>query len=361
MVGVCQFNNTYSDILTHKYKISLKKEYMKPKVIVICGPTATGKSDFAVWLAQKIKQKTTQKIGQKNKTKNKNVYLSAEIISADSRQVYKGLDIGSGKITKKEMGGIPHYLLDVCSPKKVYSVDQFKTDAQKIITGLHAKNKLPIVCGGTGFYIDAVINNIQIPQVPPNPTLRKKLETKLTEELFLILKKSDARRASDIANKNEINNRVRIIRAIEIAKAIGKVPQLSTNPTDQSNQSLFDTVWIGLSVSPEKLKQNIEKRLIKRIKMGMFNEVRKLHAQKSKKGQGVSWKRLNELGLEYRYVALFLQNKITKQEMIEKLTNEIVKYSKRQMTWFKRNKNIIWIDPKQKSSTLKKVNEFLKT
>ena len=165
-----------------------------PKVLVICGQTATGKSDLAVMLAKKI---------------------NGEVISADSRQVYKGLNIGSGKITKKEMCGIPHYLLDVVHPKQIFSIAEYQTIAQQKIQEIIARGKTPIICGGTGFYIDAITKGIVLPEVAPNTVLRKKLENKTTKELVYILTKLDPARAKTV----DIQNNVRLIRAIEIATA----------------------------------------------------------------------------------------------------------------------------------------------
>lgn len=278
------------------------------KVIVVLGQTATGKSDLAVKIARKF---------------------NGEVISADSRQVYKGLDIGSGKITKSEMKGIRHHLLDVANPKKKFTVAQYQKLAKSAMAYLVKKNKVPIICGGTGFYIDAITKGIVFPEVPPNLKLRKTLEKKTAEQLFKILKTLDRARAKSIDAKNK----VRLIRAIEIVKALGKVPKI------KESKSEYEFIKIGLHLPSSKLKEKIEKRLIKRIKMGMLNEAKKLHKM------GLSWKRMEELGLEYKFMALYLQNKITKQEMLEKLNSEIYKYAKRQMTWFKRDSEINWFSP----------------
>ncbi|MES2023581.1 MAG: tRNA (adenosine(37)-N6)-dimethylallyltransferase MiaA [Patescibacteria group bacterium] len=286
---------------------------MKPKIIVILGPTSSGKSDLAVQIARKV---------------------NGEVISADSRQVYKGLDIGSGKITKKEMQGVPHHLLDVANPKNKFTVTDYKELANKKIEEIITRGNVPIICGGTGFYIDAVVNGIILPEVPPNEKLRKSLDEKSELELFKILKTLDKNRAKTIDAKNKI----RLIRAIEIAKALGKVPKIK-------KQNLpYEFTKIGLYVPKEILAEKIHTRLLARIKKGMLNEAKKLHKQ------GLSWKRMEELGLEYRYMALYLQKKITKGEMLARLNSEIFKYSKRQMTWFKRDKEIKWIDASKKFS-----------
>lgn len=278
---------------------------MKPKIIVIVGPTASGKSDLAVKIA-----------------KEKN----GEVISADSRQVYKGLDIGTGKITKKEMKGVPHHLLDVVSPKQTFTVALFKRKAEKAITDIISRGKIPIICGGTGFYIDALVFDMDIPEVPPNKVLREKLEKKSLEQLFKELQKLDPERAEEI----DVKNKVRLVRAIEIAKTIGKTPKIKKSDK-------YDVEWIGIDWPDEILKERIHTRLIKRIKSGMIKEAQNLHEK------GLSYKRMEALGLEYRYLARFLKNEITCEQMISELSTKIWQYAKRQRMWFKRNKDINWI------------------
>lgn len=275
------------------------------KIIVICGPTATGKSDHAVELAKKI---------------------GGEIISADSRQVYKGLDIGSGKITKKEMKDVPHYLLDVASPKRVFTVTQYKKLADKAIKDILSRGKTPIICGGTGFYIDAVIYDKNFPEVKPNKTLRKQLSSLSPAELFEKLQNLDPDRALEIDSQNS----VRLIRAIEIATALGSVPKL---PPAGGRKQKYNVEWIYLDFPDEVLKKRIHIRLFDRIRKGMIVEVKNLH------DQGISWKRLESLGLEYRYIALYLQNKMSKAEMLTQLELAIWHYAKRQRTWFKKYAN----------------------
>jgi tRNA dimethylallyltransferase len=283
----------------------------KPKIIVVLGPTSSGKSDIAVYVAKKF---------------------NGEIISADSRQVYKGMDLGTGKITKKEMLGIPHHLLDVANPKTIFSVEKYKKLAEKKIDEILKKNKTPIICGGTGFYIDSIVRNILLPQVKPNKKLRKELENKTTEELYKILQKLSPSRAKNIDSKNK----VRLIRAIEIAKALGNVPEIKELP------SKYEFVLIGIDLPDEVLKERIKIRLQKRLKAGMLKEVKNLNKN------GVSWKRLESFGLEYRNCALFLQNKITKEQMIKNIEKESFQYVKRQRTWFKREKKIRWFEKDKK-------------
>ena len=278
---------------------------MKTKIVAIVGPTAVGKSDFAVDYALKN---------------------NGEIISADSRQVYKGLDIGTGKITKEEMKGVPHHLLDVADPNDNFNVGKFKELAEKAIADISSRGKLPIICGGTGFYIDAVVNNITYPDVVHNERLREELENKTGSELFNKLKKLDTDYALSL-NNSEQNNPQRLIRSIEIATALGKVPKIV------ENESHYEIKWIKLELPPEELKQRIHIRLAKRLENGMIEEVKNLHKN------GLSWERMEELGLEYRYVSRFLRRHITKEEMIEQLQNEIWHYAKRQILWFKKIRN----------------------
>lgn len=301
----------------------------KRKIIVILGPTASGKSALAVKLAKKI---------------------GGEIISADSRQVYKGLNIGSGKITKKEMRGVPHYCLDIVSPKKVFTVVDFKKCAEKAIEKIFAKNKTPIIVGGTGLYIQAIVGNIVLPEVKPNWKLRKELEKKTTEEMFEILRKLDHKRAKNIDAKNPR----RLIRAIEIAKVLGKVPDLDIQCPSRG------ALQIGIKLPDEILKKNIEKRIKKMLNPPTDGDL--IAETKKLKKNGLSWKRIYELGFEYKYPALFLQGKIGKDEMLQKMLIENWQYAKRQMTWFsakgvsasggKKDKRIRWINHPTLSSFL---------
>jgi tRNA dimethylallyltransferase len=299
----------------------INKKYRQEnnKLIVVLGPTASGKSDLAVQLAKRF---------------------NGEVISADSRQIYKGMDIGSGKITKKEMQGVPHHLLDVASPRRRFTVAQYQKLAWKAIKDIWKRGKLPILCGGTGFYIQSIVDGLVIPIVPPDTKLRKELEKLSTEKLFAKLRKLDPRRAKNI----DRYNRRRLIRALEIVIKTGKpVPIISKlhedGPRNITRTVLenINTLQLGITKSKKELKTRIKKRLLKRLKRGMIAEVKKLHRD------GVSWKRLEEFGLEYRHLARYLQNKISKPEMIAQLEKEINQYAKRQMTWFKRDNRIKWI------------------
>lgn len=304
----------------------------KPKIIVILGPTASGKSDIAVALAKKI---------------------NGEVISADSRQVYRGLNIGTGKITKKEMKGVRHHLLDVASPKKIFTASDFINLTNHAIAEIVESKKVPIVCGGTGFYIDALLGEKQIPEVPPNPKLRKQLEKKSIEKLFMMLQKLDPERAENIDAKNPR----RLVRAIEICHALGSVPKYEIRNTR------YETLKIGIAplkkithpypsltlregvkekectLDEKELKKRINKRIEKWFRRGLLKEVSDLHKK------GLSWKRMSEIGLEYRLVAKYLKKEISREEMINKMQIETYQYAKRQITWFKKDKNIVWFTP----------------
>lgn len=293
----------------------------KNKLIVVLGPTSAGKSDLAVRLCKKF---------------------NGEVVSADSRQVYKGMDIGSGKITKKEMRGIPHHLLDVANPKRKFTVARYQKTVQSALGKIWKKGKLPILCGGSGFYIQAVVDGIIIPKVPPNWKLRKKLGKESPEELYNMLKKLDIRRAKNIDRKNKR----RLIRALEIVmKMKTPVPPFKKQPLPSR------VLMIGIKKDKEKLNKLIRRRLLKRLRKGLVAEVKRL------KQSSLPWKRLEEFGLEYRFVARYLQGKLNYDEMVEKLQKEIEHYAERQMTWFRKDKRIKWIKNYKEASKI--VRAFL--
>lgn len=326
------------------------------KIIVILGPTASGKSELAVKVAKYI-SKNWSRIFKKKLTsvKNNSKAILAEIISADSRQVYKGMDLGTGKVprdkqnkTKKNSNvyfyrGVPHHLIDIVSPKQQFSVANYVKRAQKVIKKLFKENKIPIICGGSAFYIKALVDGLNIPNVKPDYKLRKELEKKSTEELFKMLKKLDPQRAKTI----DKNNKRRLIRAIEIVtKTKEKVPELKFSPLPHP------VLCLGIKIDKNTLKERIRKRLLKRLKAGMVKEVENL------KKSGLSWKRIESFGLEYKWIAYYLQGKINYQEMIEKLQKDIEHFAKKQMTWWKKDKRIHWIQNFKEAQKL--IEDFLK-
>ncbi len=297
---------------------------MKQKIFVIVGPTASGKSDLAVKLAQQF---------------------NGEVISADSRQVYRGLDLGTGKITTEEMQGITHYLLDVADPQDQFTVVEWKNLAAKAIEDIIGRGKLPIICGGTGFYISTLVDNLTLPDVTANPALREELSKKTTEELQKILTEIDPETAKSL-NHSDKNNPRRLIRKIEIAKG--------AKSTILQRESSYESLWIGLDIPIDELREKIKIRLEKRLEKGMIAEVENLHKN------GLSWNRMEELGLEYRFLARHLEGKFTLEQTKENLATEIGQYAKRQMTWFHKNKNINWFSPKDQEKISQLTQNFLK-
>ena len=297
---------------------------LKNKVIVITGPTATGKSALAVEIARKF---------------------GGEIISADSRQVYRGLDIGSAKITKQEMQGIVHHLIDVADVQDVFSVAEFQDMAREKMLCFFPRGLVPIIAGGTGMYISALIDNHRLPTVPPNPDLRNQLEQHSTTELFAILQTKDAFRAQTI----DQNNRQRIIRAIEIAESLGSVPVLEKNVSD------YDVLLIGLELPKPELVHRIQTRIEQRIP-SLFDEINHLI------NTGITPERLKSFGLEYKYGTEYVQKLISLDEFKKTLATKTWQYAKRQMTWWKPDNRIIWMNPiSDHQKILDQVKDFLNT
>lgn len=314
----------------------------KQKIIVILGPTASGKSDLGIKLAKKYR---------------------GEIISADSRQVYRGMDIGTGKVAKDRYKGslcrntkaafvskgIKHHLIDVASPKRQFTASDFKKLGEEAIKEILFKNKIPIIVGGTGLYTDVLLGRMQIAEAPPNKKLRARFDKLTAKKLFEKLQKMDPQRAKTIDH----HNKRRIIRAIEIIVGAKDLKSKFTPHHSRVNTLMknSDILYIGIKIDKGKLAKRIKKRLDERLQQGMIKEVERLHEQ------GVSWKRLDDLGLEYRWISRYLQGKIPRKETEEKLYRDIIKYSKRQMTWFKRNKDISWLKNSKIKSGL--ISRFL--
>ncbi len=290
------------------------------KVITIIGPTASGKSEIAIKIAKDF---------------------NGEIISTDSRQIYKGMDIGSGKefgrierLGKREnitryayiSSGIPHYMIDILHPNTEYNVSKFVNKAQKIRADIWKRDKNPIIAGGTMFWAQALVENNTFTKVPPNYNLRKNLEMKSVEELFEILKDKDLRRAKEIEGKNEINNKVRLIRALEIIDTLGYVPEQKKIEINYKHNLI-----IAISLQKEILYKKQEKRMDKWFSNGIFNEINTLHTE-----MNVPWSRLESFGLEYKWCTKYIRNQISYEEMRKNTIHDLKKYTKRQLTWIKR-------------------------
>ncbi len=297
-------------------------------LVVVLGPTATGKTKLAVKIANQYK---------------------GEIISADSRQIYKGMDIGTGKDLKEyqiNKNYILHHLIDILDPQLNYSVYQFKQDFTKIYNSLVKKNKLPILCGGTGLYIESVLLDYKIPNVGPNDNLRAMLDKNSLKDLIEHLKSIDA----DKYDENYHVTKRRIIRTIEIIKSNKK---LNFNQTIKIKNPLI----IGLNFEREKLLNNIQKRLQKRIESGMIEEVQTLI------DNGMDLDRLKYFGLEYKFIGQYLFDEIPYQDMLEKLNYAINRFSKRQMTFFrrmeKRGLEITWVSENNLDLIYKYLDQYL--
>ena len=276
---------------------------MLPKLIVIEGTNASGKSSLGVKLASRF---------------------NGEIVSADSRQVFRRLDLGSGKITPEEMNGVPHHLLDVRAPGEFFSMADFQRLAYEAIDGILSRDRVPFLVGGTGLYVDAVADGYNLSEKAPDLGLRARLETYETPELYEMLKQQIPDTEIDPRNRH------RVMRALERLEAddyhpVGKTPR-------------YELLKLGVTWPREILKQRIDERLEKRLDEGMVDEVRALL------DEGVSEEFMVKLGLEYKYLTWYLTGKIGYEQMVEELGNAIKKFAKRQMTWFRRDPRIHWLD-----------------
>ena len=285
------------------------------KVIVICGPTASGKTKLSIELAKKI---------------------NGEIVSCDSMQIYKDMNIGTAKPTFEEMQGIKHYLIDFISPDKRYSVAEYKIDAEKAIEEILNKGKIPIVVGGTGLYIDTIIYGIEYPKIEFDDKYRKELEAREKKEGLIKLYEEAKQIDEETIKKISINDKKRILRILEIYHATGK------NKTEQEIISRekgpkFDYKVFAINMDREKLYERINKRVDIMIDNGLIDEVKKLLNKYKEFPTAMQ-------GLGYKEVKEYLENKISKEEMIEKIKQESRRYAKRQITWFKKNKQTIWIN-----------------
>lgn len=302
---------------------------MQSKLLIICGPTSTGKTSLGLSLAKKF---------------------NGEILSADSRQVYRGMDIGTGKdlpggarlktpwfknFGYYETGAIRVWGYDLADPKRDFSVAQYLKFADKIIADIKKRGKLPIVIGGTGLYIKAVVDGIPTAEIPRNESLRKHMGKKKAEELFEILARLDPIRAGGM-NASDRQNPRRLIRAVEVATSNKKL-------TVDSRRLTVDSFFIGLTAPPEILFSRINTRVEKRVNEGVEEEVKKLLKR------GVKWNSQAMTSMGYGVWKDYFEGKITKEELINKWVDQEKGYTRRQLVWFKKDKRVIWFNATEKN------------
>lgn len=280
---------------------------MKRQILCIAGPTASGKSSRAVEEA---------------------LARGGEIISVDSRQVYRGLDIGTEKITTEEMRGVPHHLIDIRDPAQRYSAGEFVSDATTLIREITERSRLPILAGGTHFYFDALLSGLPM-GIDADPALRAELEKLPTEELYARVRSRDGRRAAEL----DPMNRRRLIRALEIIEAKGEVPART------ASAPAYDVEWIIIDPPREELRARIDARLASALERGLVEEVRRVREE-------VGDARLTELGLEYKIVGEFLRGERTEDSLLPTLSAKLWQYARRQKAWLRKlhDENTI-IDP----------------
>ena len=297
-------------------------------LIVILGSTSSGKTEMGLRLAKKF---------------------NGEIINADSRQIYREMNIGTGKVesqksVKSKVCKVksPIHLINIKNPNQKFSLSQYKKLAVKAINDIHKKGKIPILVGGTGLYISAIVDNLEIPKASPNNDIRKKLEKHTNQYLYKYLKKIDLKSAKIIGE----NNKRKLIRAIEVYKLTGK----AFSDQQTKGESLFNVLQIGIKIDREKLYKKIDKRVDKMIKIGLIKETKKLSKKYSFDLPAMS-------GIGYYEIGQYLENKISLEEAIQKIKFRTHKYARRQMTWFKRDEKTEWV--RSYGEAKKLVSEFL--
>jgi len=297
---------------------------MGKAIVVIVGQTASGKTSLSIKMAKRF---------------------DGEVISADSRQVYRELNLCSGKVTEEEKQGVRHYLLDLVSAKDgVFTAQDFKKFFQKALDEIDSHGKLPIVAGGSGFYIDVALGKIKLDDIERDKALAEELNTKTTSELQGVLK--DVTR--QVPEGLDLNNKIKLIRAIEFAQQ-GKEFAFKRRSADIGRRIL----WIGIKWEKDILRKRIKTRLKERFEQGMCDEVRQLHKS------GVSWERLDALGLEVRYCTQYIQGVLDQEAFLEVLENKIWQYAKRQATYWRQNPEIIWFDAEDTEQILRFTEENL--
>ncbi|PIY95555.1 MAG: tRNA (adenosine(37)-N6)-dimethylallyltransferase MiaA [Candidatus Kerfeldbacteria bacterium CG_4_10_14_0_8_um_filter_42_10] len=289
------------------------------KIIVILGPTASGKTHLAINLAKKFE---------------------GYIISADSRQIYRGMDIGTDKLPEKERRGVEHRMIDIVDPNQEFSLAQYQ---KRVFSIIKQSDKLPFLVGGTGLYIKAVVDNLDIPKSGPDKVLRKKLEEKSNEELLKELIKLDVAAARTI----DENNRRRLIRAIEVCRTTGHKFSKQTS----KQKPIVNALQIGVSAPREELYQKIDRRVDEMIKEGLIEEAKKL-------GERYGWDIPSMSAIGYRQLGLYFQKRITLKEAVELIKKDTRNYARRQLTWFRKDERIHWIKSQPEAEKL--IKNFIK-
>ena len=299
----------------------------KPKVIVICGPTASGKTALSIELAKKI---------------------NGEIISCDSMQIYKDMDIGTAKPTLEEQKEVKHYLIDFVNPNQRYSVAEYKKDAEKSIKEIISKGKIPIIVGGTGLYVDSLIYGIEYHEIELDEEYRKQLEKEIEEKGLESLYNKAKEIDSKAMEKISPNDKKRIMRVLEIYKATGKT-KTEQEIESRANEVEYDYKVFAIKMDREKLYERINKRVDLMLEKGLIEEVQNILKKYDEFPTAMQ-------GLGYKEVVEYLEGKTTKEEMIDKIKMQTRRYAKRQITWFKKNKQTIWIENNELSKILEVIN-----
>ncbi|TLS37414.1 tRNA (adenosine(37)-N6)-dimethylallyltransferase MiaA [Pseudalkalibacillus caeni] len=304
--------------------------HYKEKLVTILGPTAVGKTKTSIEVAKSV---------------------GGEIISGDSMQVYKGMDIGTAKVTNSEMDGIPHHLLDIKEPTEAFSAAEFQELATKLITDINKRGKIPIIAGGTGLYVKAVTHQYHFSEAPSDPRYRRELEEFADKNgpvlLHEKLKKVDEESYSNI----HPNNVRRVIRALEVVHATGR--PLSENKSNKEERSPYHLVNIGLTMDREKLYKRIDRRVDMMIEDGLIEEAWKLYNEGVRDCQSVQ-------AIGYKEIYYYLENRETKEVAIEELKKNSRRYAKRQLTWFRNQMEINWFDmTEDREQKIKEIVQFV--
>lgn len=284
----------------------------KENLFILIGPTAIGKTDLSIKLAQ---------------------MMNGEIISADSMQIYKYMNIGSAKVTKEEMQEVPHHLIDNVYPNKDFTVANYKNHATTLISNINKEGRLPIIAGGTGLYINSIVYNLQFTEVPPSESIRNQLELLSNEDLYKELEKID----NTSADKLNVNDRKRVIRALEIYKSTGKTMSEYNKDFRMENQD-YNLVMIGLNMDRARLYDRINRRVDIMINSGLIDEVKGLLEM------GYNKNLVSMQGIGYKEIIMYLEEEISLDESIALIKQKSRNYAKRQLTWFRRDERIKWMN-----------------